>query len=295
MLLVSFRPLTKAARFWFSLVKKFQSFENQMRQPYFLFCCCAMSILAQTKPVIPTLFDHCLIPLNETHFMSFGGFVRDEPFSSFTDSYYTTYSSSASTMILNATDTFTWSNSSSLPFNLVGASAHALSNTTVIIVFGKDASLSSSSNSILLFDHFNDESETFYASNSPPPRHHHLSFYNSTNNRLFVIGGVLNSPQETRFDTSFGQMGNLDSNLYYTDLSIEAKDWENTGGNITSTRIQVSAPSWTRIDPPSSLSLIQSGLAAASGVIVGKFLLFCFGSSSNIPNNKCTVFDTVFV
>jgi hypothetical protein len=279
-----------------------------MRSPSFLFCLCGLSsVLSQNNPRNPLfpIFDLCFVPLNSSHYLSFGGRQRDDPDSSFTDSYYASSSSSASTRILNASTIFSWTNTSTkYDFNLAGATAHALTDTNVIILFGKEISSSSSSGNIMLFDHVNDETTRFRASNSPKPRHHHLSFYNSTNNRLFVIGGVLDSSPETRFDTSLGQLGSLDSNLYYIDLTIidtifsspaplDQNGWGIAGKNTSSSRIEVAASKWITIEPPTSFSLAQAGLVASSGVIIGKYLLFCFGSSSNIPVNKCQIFDTV--
>jgi hypothetical protein len=268
---------------------------------YLLLLCLGLTgALPDIAPFIPALFDHCFIALNDTHYLSFGGKELWNSQSSFTDSYYSSYSYSLP-MILNSTDVFHWTNVSSengdtiFPISLTGASAHALTNTSIVVLFGKEPSSSSSFDRIFLFDHLNGVSETLETKSTPEPRHHHLSFYNSSNNRLFLTGGILNSAGEIQIDTSFGQIGTLDSNMYYIDLSVTLPDQEFAVKNSTSSRIEVSATSWTKIEPPASLSLMQAGLAASSGVIAGNFILYCFGSSSNIPSNKCTIFDTVLM
>lgn len=244
------------------------------------------------RPSIPALFDHTFVAVNASHYLVFGGKTAADPNTSFVDSFYAPPPfEPASSLILNATDTFKWANAS-LQSSLAGATAHAVSNDTVMILYGTmDASRSfdpsDASDSIQLYNHVTGSVWSLDVDrddDAPSQRHHHLSFFNSSSSRLFVLGGILSSGG-ARLQSSLGQIWTGDPNLYYLDLKISTSSTTNT------TRLRTRS-SWTMIPPPLEPELTQAGLAAASGVMVRNYILYCFGSSMYIPTDKCTLFDT---
>lgn len=162
----------------------------------------------------------------------------------------------------------------------------------------------------------------------PPPRHHHVSLYNSSNSRIFVVGGVLNgsSSSLTPPITSLAGLGRIDRSLYYLDLpplppppspSSSSSSSSPTLTTSVQTPSSSSLPSsllragsirsnssssssywpasgnWTRI-PPADQSIAQSGFAGSSAVMVNQYILLCFGTMDGAvqPNNLCSIFNT---